>query len=88
MNNYDLSLNLSDCHFWKDHKMLHVAHSRLENCFPETVEVFSHHTGRTVKFVQNDEYSAENEWWDGEQMVYFPEIPLPHVEKLIMVYNF
>jgi hypothetical protein len=55
-------------------------------CFPQTIVVHSHHTGRSVKFVQDREAAERNEFWDGEACQYKPVEFVPNVKSL-MVYH-
>lgn len=52
--------------------------------FPHTVTVFSTHTGRTIRFVINQEAAERNEFWDGLMMEYVPEERC-NVDRLVIV---
>lgn len=40
--------------------------------FPQSLDVVSDHTGRTVRFVYDLAEALRNEFWDGEMVEYVP----------------
>lgn len=71
----------------KDRKVL-VGKSYLFNrTFPKEIMVLSSETGRTVRFINDLNAAYENDFWDGEQMEYKPDIPLKNVVKLVISHD-
>jgi hypothetical protein len=44
---------------------------KLPVCFPDKIEVKSVHTGRVVEFEKDIPAAIANDFWDGEQCMYF-----------------
>ena len=86
-NNNVICIPLGQMDFNKEKKILlcNLNYSPYCGMYPDIILVTSHHTGETVKFVQDREAAYENEFWDGEMMEYIPHgIDLPNVKKLVV----
>ena len=71
--------------FFKERKAMYAVTNNLGiTGYPREFQVFSVNTGRTVKFVMDDEAAEANEFWDGEMMAYVPLEYLPNVDKVIL----
>lgn len=54
--------------------------------FPQSLDVVSDHTGRTVRFVYDLAEALRNEFWDGEMVEYVPSAVdgKVNVERLVI----
>jgi len=77
-----LKLNTVDCDFDASKGIL-KCRSGVGN-YPQVVEVTSHHTGKVVRFVRDEELAIANEGWDGEECWYKPQEILPRVDYLVL----
>lgn len=64
------TVNLSNVVFDKKHKTLIASSSLFCNCFPDVIDVFSHHTNRTLTFIKDHDAAMDAEFWDGEMYEY------------------
>lgn len=71
----------------KDRKVLVGKSYLFGRTFPKEIMVLSVVTGRTVRFIYDLNAAYDNEFWDGEQMEYKPEIPLKNVTKLVIYHE-
>ena len=83
--NDEIRIDLSSFSFSKDTGVLTLPLSSQNlSRFPAKIHVYSHHTGRTVTFVQDHVSAAQNEFWDGELMQYVPLVHLPRVTCIVV----
>jgi hypothetical protein len=81
------TVSLAACHY-KAHcgklelSTLHLAEDR----FPVSINVRSHHTGRSVLFTRINEFDPlfDEDGWDGEQQVYRPVTNEARVKVLVI----
>jgi hypothetical protein len=81
---FSISLKLFD--FSAKRKCLSISSDAFAGHFPREINVSSHHTQRVVKFkqVMPGHRLFNEDFWDGEQMVYVPEVAQKNVESLVV----
>lgn len=79
-------LALWRCDFNRERAELSVYSEIFSGRFPPEIDVHSHHTDRVVRFrpVQPGHRLFNEDFWDGEQMVYAPCEPVKNVESLVV----
>lgn len=64
------TVNLSNVVFDQKRKTLIASSSLFGCCFPDVVDVYSHHTNRVMSFVKDYDAAMNAEFWDGEMYEY------------------
>ena len=77
-------ISTRDCRYDATKRQLH--HVNMTMAFTRTVDVQSHHTGRTLTFRQigADHPLSDPDGWDGEMAIYEPVALDTHVRLLII----
>jgi hypothetical protein len=80
------TVDLSQCFYDRKNKVLKMKSEFIG--MPAQLFMFSHHTGKTVRFVAIDCYDVlyDEDGWDGEQCIYRPMGNVPNVDHLV-IYN-
>jgi len=65
----------------------HQLTQELQPGFPATISITSHHSGKTVNFVQDNLAARANDYWDGEEMHYIPEEPTKTRWRVVVYYG-
>ena len=78
------TVDLSQCQYDKASKVLKMSSEFIG--MPAQFFMFSHHTGKTVRFVAIDCYDTlyDEDGWDGEMCIYRPMGHVPNVDHLII----
>lgn len=78
------TVNLSVCEYNKHGKFLKLASEYFG--MPGEFFVESHHTGKTVRFVEIGPHDLlyNEDGWDGEQKIYRPVGVVPNVEYMVI----
>jgi hypothetical protein len=78
------TVDLADCEFNRERKLLKLNSVFTHGGFPQHFDVHSKTTNKTVRFNIDVQAGIDNEFWDGVQAEYTPAEEVDTVNKLVI----